>query len=644
MSEQIKAGLVPHTTALTAKLDSLPEFQVPSLAADQPIEDYREQLDDLDIQLSESVLALKSRMDSIEKWQEKWLHYITAIDDDTARIRAGNEYNTTVRGPRDRQQTNLSLATIAQSPPQAQIQSPPQSNQITEPIVQMAPPKLRIFDGDILMWSEWWDSFTRLVDKKHWDDGYKLDQLVNHLSGRAHKYIQGYAGDPKNYAIVKERLQKKFGDNEVILDRLHKDLTHLPKAQNTSEIPKVVETIECICRQLEAKGENLEQRHIRQMIESKFPLWFVNDMYMQRGADWNVTKMRQYLEKWVDVREQAREAMDSNPPTYLHKNPKHERNPNNMNTGSVMQNKDKRMNHHIPQNQQPEPSHHIFKQPFTAACVTTDNDSKGKEIVLTADAQLDDEQEVLFLSKEIMVFNPAHPDNWVHDNIAEKIKRNNYVDNIHLLLNNTVEAIEYYHIIKEIFITASMNVRQFLSNDTNTYNAIPIHDRIVNNNPQIQLQLHVFTDASPYLLPISGKASLIFSKNRLKPNKGMTIPRMELMGLLIGHRISQYIVSEIDHPIAHIHLCSWFKVLRIIVIVLRFLCKLDKRSNDSQPIWRKIQCQFCSDKDVQRFQLWSDEHSILRCGGRLGNCQQCKRWLAKPFSLPPMPPLPAERV
>ncbi|KAI1696946.1 hypothetical protein DdX_18793 [Ditylenchus destructor] len=79
----------------------------------------------------------------------------------------------------------------------------------------------------------------------------------------------------------------------------------------------------------------------------------------------------------------------------------------------LQQNKDKRMNHHIPQNQQPEPSHHIFKQPFTAACVTTDNDSKGMEIVLTADAQLDDEQEVLFLSKEIMVFNPAHPDKLV---------------------------------------------------------------------------------------------------------------------------------------------------------------------------------------------------------------------------------------
>ncbi|KAI1723547.1 Pao retrotransposon peptidase family protein [Ditylenchus destructor] len=215
---------------------------------------------------------------------------------------------------------------------------------------------------------------------------------------------------------------------------------------------------------------------------------------------------------------------------------------------------------------------------------------------------------------------------------------------------------------------------------------------------------------------------------------------MELLGLLIGHRISQYIVSEIDHPIAHIHLwcdsqivlswlfsekansvfienrikeiktsnavfhyvpshdnpadistkgrsiieltteklwwegpawlskdetfwptwnrdiifpidedmqsaslvtlnnplptspiyiidenrfSSWFQVLRIIVIVLRFLCKLDKRNIDSQPVWRKIlphgminakellliikqiQCQFCSDKDVQRFQLWA---------------------------------------
>ena len=69
------------------------------------------------------------------------------------------------------------------------------------------------------------------------------------------------------------------------------------------------------------------------------------------------------------------------------------------------------------------------------------------------------------------------------------------------------------------------------------------------------LQLHAFVDASQHAYAtviylrnefINGNhCNLIFSKNRLKPKKGLTIPRLELMAILIGVRALQFAKKEL---------------------------------------------------------------------------------------------------
>ncbi|KAK6112116.1 Pao retrotransposon peptidase family protein [Brugia pahangi] len=68
--------------------------------------------------------------------------------------------------------------------------------------------------------------------------------------------------------------------------------------------------------------------------------------------------------------------------------------------------------------------------------------------------------------------------------------------------------------------------------------------------------IHVFTDASSvaysaavYLVSQDmqeTKSSLIFAKSRIAPIKGMTIPRLELMAILIGTRAAQFVMTQLD--------------------------------------------------------------------------------------------------
>jgi len=80
-----------------------------------------------------------------------------------------------------------------------------------------------------------------------------------------------------------------------------------------------------------------------------------------------------------------------------------------------------------------------------------------------------------------------------------------------------------------------------------------------NKIDEVKFRLLCFCDASArayaaavYLHQISGnnsKVDLIFSKTRLAPLKGMTIPRLELMAVLIGTRCVKYVQRELNVPI-----------------------------------------------------------------------------------------------
>ena len=79
-----------------------------------------------------------------------------------------------------------------------------------------------------------------------------------------------------------------------------------------------------------------------------------------------------------------------------------------------------------------------------------------------------------------------------------------------------------------------------------------------------RLSLHVFTDASKlsyatavYLVVHTGSvrtALLVYSKMRLAPQKSMTIPRLELLGVVIGVRALKFVRSQLHRPVDSQHL------------------------------------------------------------------------------------------
>ncbi|CAK5033658.1 unnamed protein product [Meloidogyne enterolobii] len=97
---------------------------------------------------------------------------------------------------------------------------------------------------------------------------------------------------------------------------------------------------------------------------------------------------------------------------------------------------------------------------------------------------------------------------------------------------------------------------------------ISLPRRALSITPQ-ETEIHTFVDASScayaaavYLRGVNNDSistSLIFAKNRLKPKKGgktLTIPRMELIAILIGVRATAYVKKEIGVPLTQIHLWS----------------------------------------------------------------------------------------
>uniref|UniRef100_A0A914EKC3 Integrase catalytic domain-containing protein n=1 Tax=Acrobeloides nanus TaxID=290746 RepID=A0A914EKC3_9BILA len=86
-------------------------------------------------------------------------------------------------------------------------------------------------------------------------------------------------------------------------------------------------------------------------------------------------------------------------------------------------------------------------------------------------------------------------------------------------------------------------------------------DRCISGSKQAVYQLHAFCDgsvtsfATAIILRVEepdGQASthLVFAKSRLKPIKGLSIPRMELMGVVTGHRALHFVEKQLRQPIS----------------------------------------------------------------------------------------------
>ena len=180
------------------------------------------------------------------------------------------------------------------------------------PRIRAKLPKLELptFSGDPLEWPTFWQQFTASVGNQPIATVDKFGYLKSKLTGRAEDAIRGYDPSDANYNIVINILQRRFGDPAVIQESLQAELINLRPAANesTSELRRVSETIERVCRQLHAQGFPEDNPFILSSIKSKLPWNALTELVKTEkasGARWTTSQYRTKLVYLIEVKEEV---------------------------------------------------------------------------------------------------------------------------------------------------------------------------------------------------------------------------------------------------------------------------------------------------------------------------------------------------
>ena len=96
-------------------------------------------------------------------------------------------------------------------------------------------PKLEIqgYDGNILSWNTFWDSFEPAVhNRQGLTNAEKFNYLRSKLVGDAFTSISGLQCTNENYNIAIDLLKARFGQKQAILDAHYQAVTNLPHVSN----------------------------------------------------------------------------------------------------------------------------------------------------------------------------------------------------------------------------------------------------------------------------------------------------------------------------------------------------------------------------------------------------------------------------
>jgi hypothetical protein len=104
-------------------------------------------------------------------------------------------------------------------------------------------PKLELvkFDGQLLKYHEFWDSFkTSVHENKSISAVDKMNYLKTQLSGEAKSVIAGLANTEENYEHAIKLLEQRFGKKQLIIDAYYLKLNDLKPAADERALQKIV--------------------------------------------------------------------------------------------------------------------------------------------------------------------------------------------------------------------------------------------------------------------------------------------------------------------------------------------------------------------------------------------------------------------
>ena len=164
---------------------------------------------------------------------------------------------------------------IEKSSAQANDDSVDLSKTLYSNCVKLPTLNLPFFDGNILEYQPFMDSFQAAVGNRSISDVEKFNYLKNQLRGDASKSIQGLSLTSANYNEAIEILQKRYGRPSAIIRAHVKNLLALERISklNPQELRKIVDQIEINVRGLKTLGVTSDSYGIFliQIVLSKLP-------------------------------------------------------------------------------------------------------------------------------------------------------------------------------------------------------------------------------------------------------------------------------------------------------------------------------------------------------------------------------------
>ena len=171
-------------------------------------------------------------------------------------------------------------------------------------------PKMELvkFNGDVLKWQEFWDSFQSSVHENQTIKSIdKMNYLKIQLQGEAKQSIVGLAATNDNYDVAIKILMERFGNKQQVIDAHYTALSKLsPATLQTNKLRSVFDNIEQHLHSLEALGEDIEHRHFVSLIRAKLPSEVIFRLEeINSGKEWSTKLLRERINHYLIARETA---------------------------------------------------------------------------------------------------------------------------------------------------------------------------------------------------------------------------------------------------------------------------------------------------------------------------------------------------
>lgn len=193
------------------------------------------------------------------------------------------------------------ITIMLQSTPAQALSTPLQTGMTKLPKLE-----LQKYNGDVLRFTEFWDSFEANVHSKAIKDVEKLSYLLASLEGKAKEAVVGLTTTNSNYSIAINILRKQFGSSERVTDAHYEALNNLTRSGNSStECRRTLNSIEKHLRVLESLNEKTEGSHLRVLLLSKFPETVLYQVNLLTQENRNTDAIQEALNKVITAMESA---------------------------------------------------------------------------------------------------------------------------------------------------------------------------------------------------------------------------------------------------------------------------------------------------------------------------------------------------